>query len=41
MKKFLSFVFVLVCATSVVLASKIEPSVKLPAEGGPEHIYTM
>ena len=41
MKKFLSFVFVLVCATNVVLADKIEPSVKLPTEGGPEHVYTM
>ncbi len=42
MKNLLTFILMLVCATGVAFADKIESSVTLPGAGGrPEHVYTM
>ncbi len=41
MKKFFSFILAFCCATSTIMADKIEPSVTFPSEGKPEHVYTM
>ena len=41
MKKILSFILAIICTTGTIMADKIETSVTLPAEGKPEHVYTM
>ena len=41
MKKFLSFILALFCATGAAMAEKIEVSVTMPDAGKPEHVYTM
>ena len=41
MKKIFTLVLGVFCAMSQVMADKIEVSTTLPAEGKPEHVYTM